>query len=320
MQIEIKSNPVTQQLINDELEVLDLLVESGADDQSIEEQSERISYLQMALNIRSSVLSCKSCALRRMCKGPVPLQGSTVNPSIIALGEAPGESEDRQGIGFCGVSGILLRTSAAKVGVEIEDYVNTVACRPPANRTPSTLEVKSCSQNLRDQVELMNPFLILCFGATALSAATGNSNLKITKDHGVLFRTVWNDPSGQPIWGYGMLHPSYILRAISFLKSPESMDPEKRNEVERSRLSIIKWGENWEFIGKVMQLKNLFNAKMIFSFGEDLRTKNESAAREMVKAQMDESSRGENTYKPGRGVYLDKLDKGILDEIEEIPF
>ena len=49
-----------------------------------------------------------------------------------------------------------------------EVYIaNIVKCRPPGNRKPEPEEVQKCLPYLYKQIELVNPKLILCLGATA---------------------------------------------------------------------------------------------------------------------------------------------------------
>jgi DNA polymerase len=310
-EISIKSNPITQELVDEEFENLNLFVESEQPDSEIEYQAERASYFQELLEVRKSVLECKSCALRKLSRcTPVPLQGRAFKPTIIALGEAPGENEAKHGIGFCGKSGILLRASAEKVKVKVEDYVNVVACRPPSNRTPTAPEIKACSDNLSNQIKSLSPFIVLCFGGTALTTAADNKNLRITKDHGVFFKTIWTDEDKTPIWGFGMLHPSYILRAITTIQTGNPNDPEAAREIERAKLSIRKWGENWEYIGQVFQLRELFDAKLIYTYGEDLRRKASEWTHEHLSVLMDYSMTNSisKEFKDSKQIYLDKMD------------
>ena len=67
-------------------------------------------------------------------------------PRLLVVGEAPGATEDATGLPFVGRSGQLLdallaeqQVTRAEVGV-----LNTVACRPPANRPPTRSETATC--------------------------------------------------------------------------------------------------------------------------------------------------------------------------------
>jgi DNA polymerase-1 len=94
----------------------------------------------------------------------------------MVIGEAPGSGEDQTGIPFSGRSGLLLRRTLKEIGVDPRTVfiTNTVACRPPMNRTPSRTEAKTCSSLfLIPQIDLVKPKVILLLGNTAVQFVTG---------------------------------------------------------------------------------------------------------------------------------------------------
>ncbi|MGH9021530.1 MAG: uracil-DNA glycosylase family protein, partial [Acidimicrobiia bacterium] len=57
---------------------------------------------------------------------------------LVLVGEAPGRSEDEQGLPFVGAAGGLLTELLAGIGLRRSDvYIaNVLKCRPPGNRDP----------------------------------------------------------------------------------------------------------------------------------------------------------------------------------------
>ena len=72
-----------------------------------------------------------------------------VTARVMAVGEAPGETEDREGRPFVGAAGRLLTQLLEEVGLNRHDiYItNTLKCRPPGNRDPEPDEVAACSHS-----------------------------------------------------------------------------------------------------------------------------------------------------------------------------
>src|SRR5712692_6236097 len=81
--------------------------------------------------------------------GPVPGNGDP-HARLVLVGEAPGETEARQGRPFVGAAGRLLDEALAKAGLARDEIwtTNTVKCRPVLgepprfrNRPPTTTEI-----------------------------------------------------------------------------------------------------------------------------------------------------------------------------------
>ncbi len=87
----------------------------------------------------------------------------------LIIGEAPGADEDRQGEPFVGRAGQLLTEMLRAAGLERDAvYItNILKCRPPNNRDPQPDEVASCHDYLEQQIQLIEPRLILAVGRIA---------------------------------------------------------------------------------------------------------------------------------------------------------
>jgi uracil-DNA glycosylase family 4 len=121
------------------------------------------------LELHGRVRACTACPLHLTRIQAVPGYGP-VTARVMAVGEAPGESEDREGKPFVGAAGRLLTSLLETVGLDRRDiYItNIVKCRPPRNRDPEPPEVEACSHFLDEQIELLQPDVILLLGRHAL--------------------------------------------------------------------------------------------------------------------------------------------------------
>ncbi len=158
---------------------------------------------------------CQRCELAAT-RTQVVVSRGTPQANVMIIGEAPGESEDQQGLPFVGKSGQLLDKILASVEFDPEKDVyitNIVKCRPPKNRTPLTKEVTTCKSYLLEQIRLVNPKIILFTGATALKGLTGEKK-GISKIRGQWLQ--W-----QERWAMAIFHPAYLLRN----PSPEKGKP-----------------------------------------------------------------------------------------------
>ncbi|MEX0593620.1 MAG: uracil-DNA glycosylase [Balneolaceae bacterium] len=94
---------------------------------------------------------------------------------IMIIGEAPGEEEDHQGVPFVGAAGELLTKILQAIELNRNDvYIaNILKHRPPGNRNPSEEERQRSLPFLLQQIELVNPMLILALGRVASTTLLG---------------------------------------------------------------------------------------------------------------------------------------------------
>lgn len=135
---------------------------------------------------------------------------------IMFIGEGPGEQEDLQGEPFVGPAGKLLDDMLSIIDVNRTNcYIaNIVKCRPPMNRDPRDEEQDACYAYLQNQIELVNPSIIVCLGRIAAKKMI-YPNFRITREHGT-----WICRNG--IWMTAIYHPSALLRDLG--KRPETFE------------------------------------------------------------------------------------------------
>lgn len=118
---------------------------------------------------------CTKCPLHESRTWAVPGDGKA-SAKVMIIGEAPGKEEDESGHPFVGSAGRYLDHVLEGTGLDRSDFFvcNVVKCRPPGNRTPKKAEVDICTSNyLFEQIELVNPRLILLLGGVAAKKVLG---------------------------------------------------------------------------------------------------------------------------------------------------
>ena len=157
-------------------------------------------------SLKKVCLDCKQCALSKTRTNVVFGRGNP-KTKIFIIGEGPGHNEDIEGLAFVGRAGKLLDTAFQSVGINTnrDCYIsNIVKCRPPNNRKPQNEEIESCSTWLDQQINLINPKIIVLAGSTAVE-----SYLKI-KEPISKIRGKWIERDGRKVMP--IFHPSYLLR------------------------------------------------------------------------------------------------------------
>jgi DNA polymerase len=109
--------------------------------------------------------TCTRCRLSAGRTQVVFADGSP-DADLMFIGEGPGYHEDVQGLPFVGAAGQLLNTLLGEVELRREDvYIcNVIKCRPPGNRDPQPDEIESCRPYLTQQIELVDPKVIVTLG------------------------------------------------------------------------------------------------------------------------------------------------------------
>ncbi len=166
--------------------------------------------------VRGEIMRCTKCPLHESKKNYVPGEGC-LNPDILFIGEAPGETEDSFGKPFIGNAGQLLDKLIARMGYTRETVfiANIIKCRPPNNRDPLVEEVAACKPYILNQIKILKPKVIVCLGRVALNNLLGQ-NFQITHERGKVL-----DFNGIPV--VPTYHPAYILRQ----KTPEAITKTK---------------------------------------------------------------------------------------------
>ncbi|HEV8245174.1 MAG TPA: uracil-DNA glycosylase [Polyangiaceae bacterium] len=156
--------------------------------------------------LSQEVKGCTRCALHAKRTQTVFARGNG-SSGLCFVGEGPGADEDAQGFPFVGPAGQLLDRMIAAMGLlRDEVYVcNIVKCRPPNNRKPEPEEMAACMPYLEQQIDWLEPQVIVALGATAVQGLLGTSE-------GIMrLRGKWKLFKGR-IAVMPTFHPAYLLR------------------------------------------------------------------------------------------------------------
>ena len=155
--------------------------------------------------LEQAVSTCSKCELHQTRTQTVFGVGNK-NAGLLIIGEAPGRDEDLQGEPFVGRAGQLLNAMLAAIGLRRDQVfiANILKCRPPNNRDPRPEEAGACNSWLQQQIDLIQPDVILALGRIA-----AHHLLNTDRSLGAL-RGKRHQYAGIPL--IVSYHPAYLLR------------------------------------------------------------------------------------------------------------
>jgi DNA polymerase len=157
-------------------------------------------------SVRHHIGDCTRCPLAYAGRHKIVFADGDPNARLMFVGEGPGADEDASGVPFVGKAGQLLNNMITAMGLKREEvYIaNIVKCRPPGNRNPEPVEANTCSQFLVQQIDIVQPQIIVALGSIAATYLLG------VKKPLTALRGRWHDVRGvQTAVTY---HPAYLLR------------------------------------------------------------------------------------------------------------
>ena len=172
----------------------------------IGDNSQKKSNSYDLISFNDEIKNCLKCDLGKTRKNFVFGVGD-FNASLLLVGEAPGEQEDLSGEPFVGRAGKLLDKMLSAINRSRENDVficNVLKCRPPDNRDPSKEEISKCEPYLVNQIDLIQPKLIVALGRVA-----GKTLLGVDKSLKDMRNTIHSYHGTNLIVTY---HPAALLR------------------------------------------------------------------------------------------------------------
>lgn len=162
--------------------------------------------------IRARVLVCTRCPHLAASRTQTVFGVGNPEAELMFIGEAPGADEDAQGEPFVGRAGQLLTKIIETMGFSRDDvYIaNVLKCRPdmpagaPGNRPPTPDEMQTCLPYLAEQIDIIQPKVLVALGATAVEGLLG------TRGTMREMRGKWHSHRDTPLMI--TYHPSYLLR------------------------------------------------------------------------------------------------------------
>ena len=151
--------------------------------------------------------------------------------SIMIIGEAPGADEDRRGEPFVGRAGELLTKIIKAMGFERSDVfiANVLKCRPDmppgsfGNRAPTPTEMQTCRPYLVEQINVIEPKVLVALGAVAVEGLLGMRGAMRE------LRGRWHAYNNIPLMI--TYHPAYLLR---------NQAPSEKRKVWEDMLQVLE--------------------------------------------------------------------------------
>jgi len=167
---------------------------------------------ELLASVRERVGACTKCAHLACSRTQTVFGVGNPDADLMFIGEAPGADEDQQGEPFVGRAGQLLTRILKAMNFAREDvYIaNILKCRPdmPAgsfgNRPPTPKEMQTCRPYLVEQIDIIQPSVLVALGAVAVEGLLG------TRAAMRELRGRWQTYNNIPLMI--TYHPAYLLR------------------------------------------------------------------------------------------------------------
>ena len=174
--------------------------------------------------LRAAAADCTACHLYKLGTQTVFGEGSA-DADVVFVGEQPGDQEDLAGRPFVGPAGRVLDEGLAAAGIDRSQVYVTNAVKhfkwePRGKRRihqkPNWAEMTACRPWLDAELEVVQPDVLVCLGATAAQSMLGRQ-FRVTKMRGV---PVESELAPNVV---ATVHPSSILRAPDEAARQEAM-------------------------------------------------------------------------------------------------
>jgi DNA polymerase len=181
--------------------------------------------------IDERVCACVKCPNLANSRTQTVFGVGNPNADVMFVGEAPGADEDAQGEPFVGRAGQLLTKIIKAMGFAREEvYIaNILKCRPDTpgssygNRPPTPVEMQTCRPYLMEQIDIIQPKVIVALGAVAVEGLLG------TRAPMRELRGRWDSFSGTPLMV--TYHPAYLLR---------NQSPSEKRKVWEDMMQVLE--------------------------------------------------------------------------------
>jgi uracil-DNA glycosylase family 4 len=181
--------------------------------------------------LRERVRVCTKCAHLACSRTQTVFGVGNPDADLMFIGEAPGADEDQQGEPFVGRAGQLLTKILRAMNFSREDvYIaNILKCRPDTppgtfgNRAPTPVEMQTCRPYLVEQIEIIEPKVLVALGAVAVEGLLGSRGTMRE------LRGRWHAYNGIPLMI--TYHPAYLLR---------NQAPSEKRKVWEDMLQVLE--------------------------------------------------------------------------------
>jgi uracil-DNA glycosylase len=187
--------------------------------------------VELLTAIRERVHSCTKCEHLACSRTQTVFGVGNPDADLMFIGEAPGVDEDQQGEPFVGRAGQLLTRIIKAMNFARENvYIaNILKCRPDTppgsfgNRPPTPIEMQTCRPYLVEQIEIIQPRVLVALGAVAVEGLLG---MRSTMRE---LRGRWHTYNDIPLMI--TYHPAYLLR---------NQAPSEKRKVWEDMLQVLE--------------------------------------------------------------------------------
>jgi DNA polymerase len=181
--------------------------------------------------IRERVRVCTKCPHLACSRTQTVFGVGNPDAELMFIGEAPGVDEDKQGEPFVGRAGQLLTRIIETMGFTRQEvYIaNILKCRPDTpsssfgNRPPTPREMQTCRPYLIEQIDVIEPKVLVALGAVAVEGLLGTRRTMRE------LRGRWHSYNGTPLMI--TYHPAYLLR---------NQTPSEKRKVWEDMLQVLE--------------------------------------------------------------------------------
>jgi uracil-DNA glycosylase len=181
--------------------------------------------------VRERVRVCTKCKHLACSRTQTVFGVGNPDADLMFIGEAPGADEDQQGEPFVGRAGQLLTRIIRAMNFAREDvYIaNILKCRPDTapgsfgNRPPTPAEMQTCRPYLMEQIDIIQPSVLVALGAVAVEGLLG---MRGTMRE---LRGRWHTYNNIPLMI--TYHPAYLLR---------NQSPSEKRKVWEDMLQVLE--------------------------------------------------------------------------------
>jgi DNA polymerase len=182
-------------------------------------------------SLQDRVAICVKCPHLARSRTQTVFGVGNPDAQVMFIGEAPGADEDLRGEPFVGRAGQLLTKIIETMGFTRDEvYIaNILKCRPDmpsgafGNRPPTAREMETCLPYLIEQIEIIEPQILVALGVTAVEGL-----LKVREPMGKM-RGRWHSYNDIPLMI--TYHPSYLLR---------NQSPTEKRKVWEDMLQVLE--------------------------------------------------------------------------------
>ncbi len=163
--------------------------------------------------LRADAAKCTRCDLYKCATQTVFGEGP-LNPTILFVGEQPGDQEDLAGHPFVGPAGQVFDAALAEAGIDrattyvtnaVKHFKFVQRGKKRIHSKPDAGEIEACRWWIERERELIRPPLTVALGATAARSLVGKT-VTISKVRDAPLTLA----DGSPCWV--TVHPSFLLR------------------------------------------------------------------------------------------------------------